>query len=118
MNVFSVVLEPTIGGWVGEFFDDGSKFFGRFEFSNDLVSDDKRLGWLLGEILPELGVLVHSVGIGSEIVFESEAKLIDEYDGRFEGWKLDGGLGWVGLRLGGVGFMWAGGGGLITHHDE
>jgi hypothetical protein len=29
---------------------------------------------------------------------------------------LDGGLGR--LSLGGVGFMWAGGGGLITHHDE
>lgn len=116
MNVFSVVLEPTIGGWVGEFFDDGSKFFGRFEFSNDLVSDDKRLGWLFGEILPELGVLVHSVGIGSEIVFESESKLIDGNDGCFEGWKLDGGLG--GLSLGGVGFLWAGGGGLIARQDE
>jgi len=116
LNVFSVVLEPTIGCWVGEFFDDGSKFFGRFEFSNDLVSDDKRLGWLFGEILPELGVLVHSVGIGSEIVFESEAKLIDRYDGCFKGWKLDGGL--CRLGLGGVGFLWAGGGGLITHHDE
>ena len=123
MNVFSIVLEPTIGGWVGEFFDDGSKFFGRFEFGDNLVPDDKRLGWLLGEILPELGVLVHSVGIGSEIVFESEAKLIDGYDCRFEGWKLDGGLGWVGLRLGrlglgGVGFLWAGGGGLIARQDE
>lgn len=116
MNVFSVVLEPTIGGWVGEFFDDGSKFFGRFEFSNDLVSDDKRLGWLFGEILPELGVLVHSVGIGSEIVFESEAKLIDRYDGRFEGWKLDGGLGRLGL--GGVGFLWEGAGGLIARPDD
>ena len=116
MNVFSVVLEPTIGGWVGEFFDDGSKFFGRFEFGDNLVSDDKRLGWLFGEILPELGVLVHSVGIGSEIVFESEAKLIDGYDGRFEGWKLDGGLGRLGL--GGVGFLWAGGGGLIARQDE
>ena len=116
MNVFSVVFEPTIGGWVGEFFDDGSKFFGRFEFGDNLVSDDKRLGWLFGEILPELGVLVHSVGIGSEIVFESEAKLIDRYDGRFEGWKLDGGLGRLGL--GGVGFLWDGAGGLIARPDD
>lgn len=81
-----------------------------------MVSDDKRLGWLFGEILPELGVLVHSVGIGSEIVFESESKLIDGYDGRFEGWELDGGLGRLGL--GGVGFLCAGGGGLIARQDE
>jgi len=118
LNVFSVVLEPTIGSWVGEFFDDGSKFFGSFELGDDLVPDDKRLGWLLCEILPERGVLVHAVGIGSEIVFESKAKLIDGNDSCFQWWKLDGGLGLVGLSFGGVGFLWTGGGGLVACQDE